>query len=203
MIDEYVNIDWTYSGDPDPFLGTNASDGEKALSYTAATIITTLVAVLDYISPHPVANTWWRLATLILLAYDTAGGTVANSLNSYKRFYHTFAQADDGFIGRFLKIPHVYTLLQVHPLIISWVFRTPIERAVLWYLALQIAVVAVLGVPLHLRRPMAVAVSVTAILIHGGLVPLAKFGWDWFVPCLFIKVVIAHIVQEEPYRPLL
>lgn len=56
----------------------------------------------------------------------------------------------------------------------------------------------VLATPLYLRRALATAVSMLAIIGAPLVLPLGA-GLGWVVPALFVKLVLAHAVREEPY----
>ena len=60
----------------------------------------------------------------------------------------------------------------------------------------------VLTVPLYLQRP--VAMTLVAGAIPGSmsqLVPQTP-GLEWFLPLLFVKLLVSHLTQETPFRPI-
>lgn len=191
-------IEWNYSGSSDPLCGTGATLAERLLAYGLATLFTVIILATDYFRTTPIAD-GWRIALLAFFAFDIAGGAVANMLNSCKRFYHTDLQPGEGRGARLAKNPILFTAIHVHPIIAAYVFGGSLLNAVGWYILLQISVAVVLALPLYLRRAMATAVTVLAVIASQSLLPLGT-GLEWFIPCLFIKMVLGHAVQEEPYR---
>ncbi|MBN1259074.1 MAG: hypothetical protein JXB35_00195 [Anaerolineae bacterium] len=194
-----VFIDWHYAGDPDPLYGTGATRAEKSLVWIAglvaalATLYTYTTGAFDW--------TWWEFGIAAAIAFDIAGGMVANSLNSGKRFYHTPARDDDPRYVRLLKNPYLFSALHVYPLIVgglhgdgNWLYGG------VWYGLLLAATLAVLQVPLYLRRPLSMLI-VFLVLVGNTWVIEPAAGFAWLAPALFLKIVYGHLVREEPYRP--
>ncbi|WBQ13113.1 hypothetical protein L2D00_00145 [Hyphomonadaceae bacterium BL14] len=191
-------VTWHYSGRIDGLVGTGATGAERALGYGSAAVLTLLIVGDDLLRVEPVAQAGWQVALLALFAFDIAGGAVANMLNSCKRLYHSPPRPEEGAILRALKNPRLFTALHVHPLLIVWAFGGSLAHAAIWYLLLQVAVWGVLATPLYLRRALATAVSMLAIIGAPLVLPLGA-GLGWVVPALFVKLVLAHAVREEPY----
>lgn len=193
-----AQVTWHYSGRTYGLVGTGATATERALGYGSAAVLTLVILGADVLRADPVAQAGWQVALLALFAFDIAGGAVANMLNSCKRLYHSPPRPEDGAILRALKNPRLFTALHVHPLLIVWAFGGSLAHAAIWYLLLQVAVWGVLAAPLYLRRALATAVSMLAIISAPLAWPLGT-GLDWVVPALFVKLVLAHAVREEPY----
>lgn len=140
----------------------------------------------------------WKIALLAFFAFDIAGGAVANMLNSCKRFYHTDLQPGEGLSARLAKNPMLFTAIHMHPIIIAYFLNGHLLNAVIWYALLLVSVTTLLVMPLYLRRAAATGLTVLALLSDQLLLPLGD-GLEWFIPCLFIKMVLGHAVQEEPY----
>jgi len=191
-------VSWHYSGRTDGLVGTGATGAERALGYGSAAVLTLVILGADLLRADPVAQAGWQVALLALVAFDIAGGAVANMLNSCKRLYHSPPRPEDGAVLRALKNPRVFTALHVHPLLIVWAFGGSLANAASWYVLLQVAVWGVLAAPLYLRRALATAVSMLAILCEPLVLPLGPV-LGWVVPALFVKLVLAHAVREEPY----
>ncbi|WP_300010186.1 hypothetical protein [uncultured Roseobacter sp.] len=191
-------IRWTYSGGTDPLCGTGATLAERVLAYSMATLFTAIILMADHYRDVPIAD-GWRIALLAFFAFDIAGGAVANMLNSCKRFYHTGLQTGEGLNARLAKTPMLFTAIHVHPIIVAYFFQGSLLNAAVWYALLLASVAGVLAFPLYLRRACATALTVLALLGNQLLLPLGT-GLEWFIPCLFIKMVLGHVVQEEPYR---
>ncbi len=191
-------ISWTYSGGIDPLCGTGATAAERVLAYGMATVFTAIILIADRNRDVPLAE-GWQIALLAFFAFDIAGGAVANMLNSCKRFYHTHVQPGEGMSTRLVKNPMLFTAIHVHPIIIAYFLNGNVLNATIWYALLLVGVVTVMVLPLYLRRAAATSLIVLALLGNQLLLPLGD-GLEWFIPCLFIKMVLGHAVQEEPYR---
>lgn len=192
-------IRWTYAGVADPLCGTGATRAERVLAYGVAALLAAIILTADFYREAPIAE-GWRTALLAFFAVDIAGGAVANMLNSCKRFYHGQLQPGEGLGARMAKNTTVFTAIHVHPVIAAYVFGGSTLNAIVWYVLLQASVAVTLATPLYLRRATAAAITVLALLGEQMLLPLGT-GLEWFIPCLFIKMVLGHAVQEEPYRP--
>ncbi|GGX52314.1 hypothetical protein GCM10007385_21230 [Tateyamaria omphalii] len=193
-----AQINWSYSGGIDPLCGTGATAAERILAYGMATVFTGIILVADQSRNIPIAE-GWQIALLAFFAFDIAGGAVANMLNSCKRFYHTPLQSGEGMSARLAKNPMLFTVIHVHPIIIAYALGGNVLNSVIWYALLLVSVTTVLFAPLYLRRAAATGLTVLALLGNQLLLPLGG-GLEWFIPCLFIKMVLGHAVQEEPYR---
>jgi len=192
-------VQWKYQGSTDPLVGSGATSAERLTGYGGAALVTALLAWIAYDSGATV-SAGWQWAVLIFFAYDIGGGAVANMLNSCKRFYHTAAKPGEGTFIRAAKNVRIFTAIHVHPIIAAALLGGSVENALVWYALLQAAVWLVIAAPLYLRRPIATLMTVLAVIAEPNLLPLGT-GLEWFIPCLFIKMVLGHAVQEEPYAP--
>ena len=192
-------IEWTYTGATDPLVGSGATSAERLMGYGGAGLVTALLVWVAYTTGAPIHSAW-QWAVFVFFAYDIGGGAVANMLNSCKRFYHTRAKPGEGAFIRAAKNVRVFTVIHVHPIVAAALLGGSVANAVAWYVLLQFAVWLVLVAPLYLRRPLATLLTVLAIIAAASLLPLGT-GLEWFIPCLFIKMVMGHAVQEEPYAP--
>ncbi len=193
------NINWHYPPPPpglrgalDRFIGPGTTSGELALLLLAAGGGGAAVLV------YALAGTpgWTLLQTLValLLAFDLFGGVVTNATSSAKRWYHREEQgwrAHMGFI----------VIHALQPALVVLAFR-PGDGLffVLVYGYLLLAALAVLAAPLYLRRPLALLLFAGACLLDAYVLhPTAGLGW--FVPVFFAKLLVSHLLREEPYRP--
>ena len=59
----------------------------------------------------------------------------------------------------------------------------------------------IVSVPLYLQRPISLTVFAgSLILTEYGLA--SPMGLEWFLPLFYLKLLVSHIVREEPYRPI-
>lgn len=193
-----ATVTWRCVGAPDGLVGAGATVAERVLGYGSAAILTVVIVGADLLRTEPVASAWWQIAILAFFAFDIAGGAVANMLNSCKRFYHAPRRPSDGKLLGALKDARIFTAIHLHPIIIVVALGGSVVTAAFWYVALQGAVLATLATPLYLRRPAATALTMMVLLVHQIWLPLGE-GLEWVVPALFIKLVLGHAVQEEPY----
>lgn len=181
-------VDW--------FMGTGATAGERATVWAG-----TVVGVALVIAHGAGAGwAWWQWVLVVILAVDVVGGVTANALGSAKRLYHGPVPAGATRLQRLLHDEVVFTAAHVHPFVVAlalpggtWVW------AVTWYLLCLVGVVAVRAVPLHLRRPTAFALMAASLVLAPAVA--APTALEWFGPVLALKLVAAHAVPEEPYRP--
>ena len=193
-----TNIEWNYSGKPDGFFGTGATQAEQNLVWLFGILSTALLGL--YWWSHAMDWSWWQYAIALLLALDVLGGVVANSLNSCKRFYHSPIQHEETGFTALAKNHFAFTLLHIHPILIGLVFgNMNLAYGIIWYVVMVIVSAGVQKLPLYLQRPAAMGVIMLAILINYYVIPPIT-GFEWFIPALFLKIVYGHIVQEEPYR---
>jgi hypothetical protein len=192
-------IDWRTEGAIDLTVGAGATMAERRLAYGGGALGIALAVGLYRLGR--LSWTWQQLALAAVIAGDVVAGLVANSLNSCKRFYHARARPGEAALVRFARNPYVFSALHVYPLLVGRLFEGGEPGyGVFWYLLLQAATWITLHTPLYLRRP-------SAMLIAAATVPLnfyvlrAPTGWEWLAPLLFLKIVVGHLVREEPYRP--
>ena len=198
MTSESIHIDWAYQGRPDFLAGTGATRAERALMWAGGLVGAGLYAY--FYLKGMLAWTWWQYLVAAAMAFDVAGGVVANSLNSCKRFYHTPPLPTEPRYTPFFKNHLLFTALHIYPLLIAMLFGGGWFYGLFWYAALLVAALAVLKTPLYLQRPVAFLLILTAWLIHLYGVPAIP-GFAWFIPALFLKIIYGHLVREEPYRP--
>ena len=192
-------IDWNYPeprpglpGALDKFLGPGTTRAELALQLGFA--LAAAIALPLYVSHRGLDWSWFQYALATFLAFDLMGGVVTNASSSAKRWYHREGQGFAAHFG-FVALHVVYVLL------VSWLFRDTdwVFFGLVSALLLAVALVVLLA-PLYLRRPIALglyALAIMVVLYAFGATP----GLEWFVPLLFLKLDIAHILREEPYRP--
>ncbi|QGQ18264.1 hypothetical protein GC089_02015 [Cellulomonas sp. JZ18] len=189
-------VDWRPPpGPPGWLVGAGTTRGERAL-VAAATVVGTALVV----AAGSGAWRWWQWALVVTVAIDVVGGVAANALSTAKRQYHGPATGHPGRTARALRHPVAFAAAHVHPFVL--VLALPGDGwawAGTWYAACVAGSAAVHVAPLHLARPLAFAVLGT-LLVAAPLVP-APAGLAWFGPLLACKLVAAHAVREEPYRP--
>jgi hypothetical protein len=192
-------IDWNFPaprpgwrGEIDRFLGPGITETELNLELDIAIIAG--LGMWLYALTHQLAWSGWQIVIAVLLAFDLAGGVVTNATSTAKRWYHREGQS----------FRHHMTFIAVHGIhlaLVAWLFRAgDWGWAGLWYAFLLGASALILAIPLYLRRPMALIAFVIGFLFHqyvGAPTP----GLEWFIPVFLLKLLISHLLREEPYRP--
>ena len=193
------NIIWSYTGKLDLVAGTEAAFTEKLLAWTGGLIGVVITSFFYWRNEFNWTN--WQYIAVAIIAYDTVGGAIANSLNSCKRFYHSSLQIFEPGYVKLAKNHFLFALIHIHTLLISLMFPTAgLFYGIFWYLLLQASVLTVTETPLYLQRPVSILIIVTALLINSYII-ISPIGFEWLVPILFLKIVYGHTVKEEPYRP--
>ncbi len=178
--------------------GAGATRAELTLVYASAVAGAALVWwFFQRAQPWAV---WQELLALAITA-DLFGGAVANALSSTKRQYQAPLLAGAKPWVHLVRNPVWFTALHVYPLIAvglypggSWWW------GIGWYAATLLSVILVARiVPGYLQRPAAMAIFVIAIPI--AIEFPGPAGWSWLPPVLLAKLLLAHAVHEEPYRP--
>lgn len=195
-----ATVDWRApAGKGDPIFGAGATRTEKSLANAVG-----LVGAAVIVGVGLFAGVDWNIAHYLvaaIIAFDVVGGVVANGLNSAKRDHHgpPSATANTGF-GRLVRMPVVFTALHIHPVIVGTFYPPHLWWwGPIWYLVILGGTVAVRAVPLYLQRP--VGLGVCALVAMAAAYLPAPDLWGWLPVMLALKLVLAHAVQEEPYRP--
>lgn len=194
-----MNIDWKYpeprkgiSGAIDKFIGPGATSAEKALQL-GIPIIVMVIAPL-YAASLSIEWTVMQYAVCALLAGDMAGGVITNSTSNAKRWYHRQGQTTTNHFS-------FVSLHLLHLLLVSWMY---LSLDLLWALYaggyLLFAAICILQVPLYLQRPVALSFYGISILLTLYVLE-APLGLEWFLPLFYLKLLISHLIREEPYRP--
>ncbi len=200
MNNDTTTIDWRPPAAPaDALFGSGATRAERALALGAGAIGTAIVISAAIMT---VGDRWWVIHYVLvaIVALDVLGGVVANALSSAKRDHHGPPADPSSRSGRISRSPALFTALHVQPIIVAVV--VPPHSwwwGVLWYAVMLLAVVVVVRVPQYLARPASYAIAML-VVVSLPFVP-APEGLAWLPLALVLKLVMAHAVREEPYRP--
>lgn len=173
-------------------IGPGATRAEIALVLGVGVSAGIAQVIYQYLA----ALAWNPIQLLIatFMAFDIAGGVVANSTSTAKRWYHRDGKGKKDHIG-FAILHVVYPLLiTIFFLSYDWVFF------IIVFGYLIIASVLVVMTPLYLRRPTSITLFALGIMMNIYILTTIP-GLEWFVPLLYLKLIVGHIVREEPYRP--
>ena len=64
----------------------------------------------------------------------------------------------------------------------------------------MLASLLILRSPLYLQRPVAFSVFGLGLLANTYLAAPTP-GLEWFLPIFLLKLLLSHLLREEPYRP--
>lgn len=194
-----MSIDWNYPkprkgilGTFDKFIGPGATNTEIVMQIG----IPLLALILAPLYATKIAKDWAviQYAVCGLLAFDIAGGVIANSTSSAKRWYH---RQDQTFANHI-----IFTSIHLlHLLLVSWVF---LSLDLMWVLYaggyLLVAAAITLAVPQYIQRPISLLTYSIALLLTLYMLE-SPSGLEWFLPLFYLKLLVSHLVKEEPYRP--
>lgn len=180
------------AGALDRFIGPGATRAELVLQFATPAIAAILAPLhARYIDVH-----WSTIqyALCALLAFDIAGGIITNATSSAKRWYHRPGQGFRQHFGMVL-------LHLAHLALVAWLF---LALDVQWFLVaagyLLLASAVILRVPQYLQRPVALTAFAAGLLIAMYALQEPQ-GLAWFLPLFYLKLLVSHLVREEPYQP--
>jgi hypothetical protein len=178
------------AGEWDKFVGPGQSPAEFWLS-----LIPSLMAGLAAPLYALYARLGWTTIQLVvsgLIAFDLVGGVVVNATTSAKRWYHRPGQ---GWLEH-LEFVAVHAL---HIILIAWLFRRGDWLYFgIYYIYLLAASLVITRVRLYLQRPVALLLF-TGALVLNFYIALPAAGLEWFVPVLFLKLLVSHLLKELPF----
>ncbi|MFF0550869.1 hypothetical protein ACFYUL_18115 [Streptomyces sp. NPDC004311] len=133
-----------------------------------------------------------QLVVVALAGLDLIGGVLTNATNAAKRWYH---RADRGARRARLVFvsAHLLHLAAVGLYVLSGDLAWTAGNAVL----LLGGAAAVEFAPVHLRRPVSMAVLMAAVLVNLFWLPVPA-ALAWFAPLFFLKLLVCHLVPEAP-----
>ena len=194
-----MRIDWNlpeirdgFSGRLDRFIGPGATRAE--LNFQQYVPFVFMAGFVGYALYAAFDWTVWQYMVAAILMGDMVGGIITNATSTAKRWYHREGQ---GFIAH---MKFVATHL-IQLAIFSWLFM---GLDLLWlgiaYGYLIVSAVLVLRTPLYMQRPVALALYCGSLLLSIYVLQ-TPVGLEWFLPFFYLKLLICHILREEPYRP--
>ena len=195
-----MNIDWQpppprdgFDGALDRFVGPGATRAELVVQFVLGGLVG-LLALAAFLATRNGDTPWYALVVLGIVAVDMGGGIATNATGAAKRWYH---RAGQGRLQHLLFVAAHGAHLAVFAVIFV---PDPWSWFGLAYAGLLAGALAVVLSPLYLQRP--VALSLVAVAIVGsGVAPLAVDGLTWFLPLLALKLWVAHLLKEAPFRP--
>jgi hypothetical protein len=194
-----VKINWRYPApragffsELDKFFGPGTTRAELWLALGAATVAAAALAL--YALSNHLNWTGVQFIVAIVLTLDIVGGGVTNATSSAKRWYH---RPEQGFRQHM-------TFVAIHALQLALVvlFFRPGDWVyfIVAYGYLLAASVMVIRTPLYLQRPVAMLALCGSLVINTYILSPTP-GLEWFLPVFYLKLLVCHLLREEPYRP--
>lgn len=176
----------------DRLIGPGATKAELMLQF----IIPVPAAIAAPLYASFTVGGWTPLQLFLcgVLAFDTVGGVITNATSTAKRWYHREGQ-------RFTQHIAFVLLHLIHLLVVSWLY---LSLDIIWFVIsggyLLLSATVVLTVPRYLQRPIALTAYTGALFIILYLLQWPE-GMEWFLPLFYLKLLVSHLPEEEPYRP--
>lgn len=177
-------------GEWDKFIGPGATTVELVLIWLAS--VMGGAGMVAYALLRDLQWSWWQLVLAAVLAVDIGGGVVANAAAPAKRWYHRQGQGVPDHL--------LFAAVHVIHLALVWLLFPggTAQFAIFWFVYLMLAAVVILQFPLSLQRPVAFLLFGVA-LVFNQYVLVSAAGFEWLVPLLFLKLLLGHLLHEEPY----
>ncbi|MFF7298774.1 hypothetical protein [Streptomyces sp. NPDC008265] len=174
------------------FMGPGKTRSESAVETVGLIGCALLLAAGLWESGAAREWTAGRLVVVALAGLDLIGGVLTNATNAAKRWYH---RADRGARRARLVFvsAHLLHLAAVGLYVLSGDLAWTAGNAVL----LLGGAAAVEFAPVHLRRPVSMAVLMAAVLVNLFWLPVPA-ALAWFAPLFFLKLLVCHLVPEAP-----
>lgn len=178
-------------GQWDEFIGPGATRHELLLIWLAG--IGGVAGAVLYAWTREMHWSAIQWAVAVLTALDLFAGVVANATSTTKRWYHR--------PGRTSRHHLLFAAAHLYPFLIAWIFRSgDWLYAVLVYGYMLTAAGLIVQAPVYLKRPLAMLLFLAGLAIPWLLLAPTP-GLHWFVPVLYLKILVCHLVPETPYRP--
>jgi hypothetical protein len=190
-------VSWKYpeprsgiTGQWDKFVGPGATTPETVLTLVPSFLA--LFAIIFYAYFNQLGWDTIQYVVAALIAFDFTGGITANATSSAKRWYHRKGQSFKQHFG--FVAAHAFQIF-----LVAWMFRgLDIIFFLVVYIYLLLAAFVVLKVPLRIQRSIALLFVSGAIVLSIYILSPTP-GFEWFIPFLFLKILVSHLTTEEPY----
>ncbi|AHC14075.1 hypothetical protein [Salinispira pacifica] len=175
----------------DQLTGPGPEQAELVLQFGAA-VLSAGAAGIWYASRS--SGPVWLLAVTIFLAFDIGGGVITNATSTAKRWFHR--QDRSAWSHMAFQMAHL-----LHIAVVSFLYG---DARWTLLLILSGALIAGSGIvlltPLYLKRPAAFGLYGAMVVLLPRLAEVPA-GLEWFIPLFYLKLILGHLLPEEPYRP--
>lgn len=181
-----------WRGQLDKVIGPGATKAEINLQ-----LYVPIFAIVIVVSTGLYNNYNWTVGQYLVVSFftlDMVGGIVTNLTSAAKRW--NFRE------GNGFKVHMSFVALHLIQLSLASYFflNFDIQWIAVTYCFLLLSSTLILKTPLYLQRPIAGIVYAIALVLSIYVFESPE-NLEWFLPLFFFKLLISHIVQEEPYRP--
>ncbi|MEU2183099.1 hypothetical protein [Streptomyces thermolilacinus] len=174
------------------FMGPGKSRSESVVETLGLLGCAALLAAGLWSSRTAHAWSTAQLVVVALVGLDLMGGVLTNATNAAKRWYHRPGPAARRARLLFVSA-HLVHLAAMGLIVLSGDLAWTLANAAL----LLGGAVAVEFAPVHLRRPVAMALLMAAVLVNLFWLPVPT-ALAWFAPLFFLKLLVCHLVPEAP-----
>ncbi|MFF3013341.1 hypothetical protein [Streptomyces sp. NPDC057939] len=196
-----LGVDWEIPPTPpgragalERFMGPGRTRAESAVEAAGGIVCAAVLAAGVWATGGHADWSGVQWAVVALAGLDLIGGVLTNSTNAAKRWYHR--QGDGTRRARLLFVgAHLLHLAAVGLVVLSGDWAWTLTNAAL----LLTGAAAVEFTPVEVKRPMAMAVFMVAVLVNlfWSTVPAVL---AWFAPLFFLKLLVCHLVPEAPLQ---
>ncbi|MFD3808850.1 hypothetical protein ACFWSF_32590 [Streptomyces sp. NPDC058611] len=194
-----LSIDWEipptapgWAGGLDRFMGPGKTRAESAVEAAGAIVCAGVLAAGIWSTGTARAWSTVQLVVVVLAGLDLIGGVLTNASNAAKRWYHR--EAPGVRRARLLFVSaHLLHLAAIGLVVLSGDWIWTLGNAAL----LLTGALAVEFTPLQLKRPLSMAVFMTAVLLNLFWLEVPA-ALAWFAPLFFLKLLVCHLVPEAP-----
>ncbi|CAM3648780.1 hypothetical protein OCAE111667_20150 [Occultella aeris] len=193
-----VAIDWTpvpprpgWRGGVDRFFGPGQTGREVAVQAIGLLVIGGVLTLLLLRDLPAERFEWWRTLVLAIFAFDAIGGVLTNATGSAKRWYHRPGTRRERLFFIATHVAHLLLLgLVVLDLYWAWVAANVV--------ILLVATLAIEFAPRSVQRPVAMGLTLLAVIGNQWLVPIPGM-LAWIPVLLYLKLLVTHLVLEAPF----
>jgi hypothetical protein len=171
----------------DRLVGPTATRAEQALTIAFATLATAVVC--GYVIVAGLGWSWLQLLVVAVLVFDVAGGITANATASGRRWWHRPGLSERDHFR--------FVAAHLHPFVLAALFAgVTWAGAATIYGYLLVATAVVLRVDPSIRRASTLVLVALWLLVapYAAVMPV---GLEWFVPLLYLKLLVSHLVGAD------
>ncbi|MFD6973463.1 hypothetical protein [Streptomyces sp. NPDC059949] len=194
-----VQISWEIPATPpglagrlERFMGPGKSRSESVVETLGLLGCAVLLAVGLWTSGVARDLSTAQLVVVALAGLDLIGGVLTNATNAAKRWYHR-ADPAAGRARLLFVSAHLIHLAAMGLVVLSGDLTWTLTNSAL----LLGGAVVVEFAPVHLKRPVAMALLMAAVLVNLFWLPVPA-ALAWFAPLFFLKLLVCHLVPEAP-----